>query len=76
MTSAADGTDPVVLIADAGPEAGLGHVSRSSAVAVALRCRGVDHRCYAYGADEPPHCDGVRWAPPDGRLPLTSGALR
>jgi UDP-2,4-diacetamido-2,4,6-trideoxy-beta-L-altropyranose hydrolase len=76
MTSGPDGTDLVVLIADAGPEAGLGHISRSSAVAVALGCRGVDHRCYAYGADEPLQCDGVPWAPlPGGRPPLTPGGV-
>src|SRR5438128_116790 len=54
---------PIVLVADAGKEAGLGHVSRSSAVAVALRCRGIETRCHAYGADEPFTRDGVDWIP-------------
>src|SRR5262249_41161851 len=58
-----------VLVADAGREAGLGHVARSSAVAVALRSRGVDTRCCASGASEPFGFDGVDWAP------LTSGEL-
>jgi UDP-2,4-diacetamido-2,4,6-trideoxy-beta-L-altropyranose hydrolase len=56
-------TGPVVLLADAGPEAGLGHLSRASALAVALDCRGVDRLCYAYGTDEPLECDGVHWLP-------------
>ena len=51
---------PVVLVADAGPHAGLGHISRSSALAVALSCRGIDPRCYAHGAEEPFERDGVR----------------
>jgi UDP-2,4-diacetamido-2,4,6-trideoxy-beta-L-altropyranose hydrolase len=53
----------VVLVADAGMEAGLGHISRSSAVAVALRSREIETRCYAYGAQEPIECDAVAWLP-------------
>ena len=49
------------LIADAGPTAGLGHLSRTGAVAVALRSRGVEIRCLAWGADEPIERDGLRW---------------
>jgi spore coat polysaccharide biosynthesis predicted glycosyltransferase SpsG len=55
--------EPVVILADAGPEAGLGHVSRSSALAVALRCRGIDSECYARGSEEPFDRDGIRWVP-------------
>ena len=49
------------LIADAGPAAGLGHLSRTGAVAVALRSRGVEVRCLAWGADDPVERDGLRW---------------
>jgi UDP-2,4-diacetamido-2,4,6-trideoxy-beta-L-altropyranose hydrolase len=52
-----------VLIADAGPEAGLGHLSRTGAVAVALRSRGAEVRCVAWGAGEPIHRDGLEWEP-------------
>jgi UDP-2,4-diacetamido-2,4,6-trideoxy-beta-L-altropyranose hydrolase len=60
---------PVVFVADAGEEAGLGHISRSSAVAVALECRGIETRCFAYGADQALTRDGVTW------LPLENGDL-
>lgn len=53
----------VTIVADAGREAGLGHVSRASAVAVALRCRGVDARYLAHGADAPFERDGIAWTP-------------
>ncbi|MDP9223602.1 MAG: hypothetical protein M3P18_07045, partial [Actinomycetota bacterium] len=53
--------DSVVFVADAGEEAGLGHISRSSAIAVALRCRGIDTRCHAYGVEKPLERDGVTW---------------
>lgn len=55
----------VALVADAGREAGLGHISRSSAIAVGLRCHGVETSCYAYGANEPFERDGVSWIPLD-----------
>jgi UDP-2,4-diacetamido-2,4,6-trideoxy-beta-L-altropyranose hydrolase len=54
---------PVVFVADAGKDAGLGHISRSSAVAVALRCRGITVRCFAHGISEPFERDGLEWAP-------------
>jgi spore coat polysaccharide biosynthesis predicted glycosyltransferase SpsG len=56
-------TRSVVFIADAGEEAGLGHVGRASAIAVALGCRGVETNCYAYGAQRPFKLDGVDWLP-------------
>jgi UDP-2,4-diacetamido-2,4,6-trideoxy-beta-L-altropyranose hydrolase len=59
----------VVLVADAGEDAGLGHVSRASAVAVALCCRGIKTRSLAFGVSEPFHCDGVAWVPLGGELP-------
>jgi spore coat polysaccharide biosynthesis predicted glycosyltransferase SpsG len=65
---------PVVIVADAGRQAGLGHISRSSAVAVALSRRGIETRCYAYGADEPFERDGVSWTRLDGDdLPASPG---
>jgi spore coat polysaccharide biosynthesis predicted glycosyltransferase SpsG len=53
----------VALVADGGPDAGLGHVSRCSALAVALRCRGVRTACLLNGSDEPLECDGISWTP-------------
>jgi spore coat polysaccharide biosynthesis predicted glycosyltransferase SpsG len=53
--------DRVVIVADAGKGAGLGHVARSSAIAVALRCREIEPRCYGYGAVEPFRFDGIDW---------------
>jgi UDP-2,4-diacetamido-2,4,6-trideoxy-beta-L-altropyranose hydrolase len=52
-----------LLVADAGPSAGLGHVSRSSAVAIALRTRGFTISCLAHGANAPLQVDGVVWDP-------------
>jgi spore coat polysaccharide biosynthesis predicted glycosyltransferase SpsG len=43
----------VVVVADGGPGAGLGHVGRSSAIAAALRARGLEVACHAYGAAAP-----------------------
>ena len=61
----------IALIADGAPGAGLGHLGRSSAVAVALRARGAEIAAYAYGAEEPRTVDGVTWepytAPPSAR---------
>jgi spore coat polysaccharide biosynthesis predicted glycosyltransferase SpsG len=51
----------VVFVADAGREAGLGHISRSSALAVAVRCRGAGVKCYAFGVDEDFERDGITW---------------
>jgi UDP-2,4-diacetamido-2,4,6-trideoxy-beta-L-altropyranose hydrolase len=65
-------TGPVVIIADAGPDAGLGHVSRSSALAVALRCRGIDSMSYARGAEKAFDRDGIRWSPTANDQPLES----
>jgi UDP-2,4-diacetamido-2,4,6-trideoxy-beta-L-altropyranose hydrolase len=51
------------VIADAGPSAGLGHLSRTGAVAAALRSRGIEVRCIAWGADGPIERDGLTWEP-------------
>lgn len=56
-------TKPVVLAADAHPGAGLGHLSRSSALACALAARGVPVRTLALGAQEAIEMDGLRWEP-------------
>ena len=58
-------SSPVVFVADAGEEAGLGHISRSSAIAVALECRGIATLCFAFGAKDAMTRDGVRWLPLD-----------
>lgn len=52
-----------VVVADGGSEGGLGHVARSSALAVALGRLGVGVRCLALGADGPLELDGVSWEP-------------
>lgn len=56
-------TRRAVIAADAGPEHGLGHLSRSSAVAVALRSRGFEVGCLGLGAAGPLVRDGVEWEP-------------
>jgi len=61
-----------LLVADAGPEDGLGHVSRLSAVAVALASRGIETRCRAYGGSRRLERDGVTWEPWSPESPLPS----
>jgi len=63
---------PVVFVADAGEGVGLGHISRSSALAVALRCRGIETHCFAYGAEHGFTRDGVRWLALDSAKLLDS----
>jgi spore coat polysaccharide biosynthesis predicted glycosyltransferase SpsG len=53
----------VVVVAQAGPAAGLGHLSRSSAVAAALAARGLEPDCRVAGSPEPLVRDGVAWSP-------------
>lgn len=53
----------VVLIADGGPDAGLGHISRCSALAVALRRRGVEVRSLSLGSQAPLERYGICWQP-------------
>jgi spore coat polysaccharide biosynthesis predicted glycosyltransferase SpsG len=56
-------TGVVSFVADAPPRTGLGHLSRCSAVALALRARGVATACYALGADTVLQRDGIEWTP-------------
>ena len=60
----------MTVVADAGERSGLGHLSRSTAVAVALRCHGVAVECLARGAGAAFERDGVRWAPLPEDVPL------
>lgn len=55
-------SEPVLAIADAWPEAGLGHIARSSAVAAGLRARGLSCACVAWGAEQRPH-SLLEWRP-------------
>ncbi len=52
----------VLVVADAGADAGLGHIARCSAIAVALRTRGLHCRCLAVGTDIPPRAV-IAWEP-------------
>lgn len=53
----------VVLIADGGADAGLGHLSRSSALALALQRRGARIRTVGFGLDSPIRRYGIAWQP-------------
>jgi spore coat polysaccharide biosynthesis predicted glycosyltransferase SpsG len=53
----------VVLIADGGAEAGLGHLSRCSALALGLRREGAAVRTLSFGLQEPIERYGVSWEP-------------
>jgi spore coat polysaccharide biosynthesis predicted glycosyltransferase SpsG len=55
----------VVMAADAAPEVGLGHLSRSSALAAVLRDRGAKVDAIGLGAPEPVERDGIAWEPGD-----------
>jgi spore coat polysaccharide biosynthesis predicted glycosyltransferase SpsG len=61
------GMGRLVAVADAMPDAGLGHLTRSSAVVAALRARGATVECVGHGARAARTVDGVRWTP--GALP-------
>ena len=56
----------IAVVADGGPQVGLGHLGRSSAVAVALRSRGLEVRAFAYGAEDVLTLDGIEWVPYSG----------
>lgn len=60
-------TRRVLFVADGGDESGLGHISRSSAVAVALGERGLLATCFANGMAAPFERDGIRWLPLEKR---------
>jgi UDP-2,4-diacetamido-2,4,6-trideoxy-beta-L-altropyranose hydrolase len=53
----------VAVVADAGPDVGLGHLARGSAVAAALTARGVEVACHGLGAEEALALDGLCWEP-------------
>jgi spore coat polysaccharide biosynthesis predicted glycosyltransferase SpsG len=55
----------VVVAADGGPASGLGHLSRSGAVAAALRAKGRSVACFALGASASIRHD-VEWQPAAG----------
>jgi spore coat polysaccharide biosynthesis predicted glycosyltransferase SpsG len=55
-----------LVLADGGPSAGQGHLSRSSSLVVALRARGVTARCVALGAEGLRERYGVTWEPEAG----------
>jgi UDP-2,4-diacetamido-2,4,6-trideoxy-beta-L-altropyranose hydrolase len=65
------------FVADAGRHAGLGHLSRSGAIAIALRSRGFDVSCLAHGADEALDRDGLTWTPVQdaAELPVEADVL-
>jgi spore coat polysaccharide biosynthesis predicted glycosyltransferase SpsG len=65
----------VAVVADADPGAGLGHLSRAGAVAVALGRKGAETNCYASGAEAPFERDGVPWKPLRGDLPFVDGGV-
>lgn len=64
-----------VVAADAGASAGLGHLARSSALAVALRGTGSEVVALCLGAAEPLTLDGVEWAPADDLGGLAGAAV-
>ncbi len=70
---ACGGGEEVLIVADAGPGAGLGHVARCSAIAAALRARGVESLRIAVGATQPPH-SLLSWecVPAADRIPASS----
>lgn len=65
-------TAPVLVIADAAPASGLGHLARCEAVAQAMRELGVHCMRYAFGS-----CDWPAWTcvPSIDQLPRDSAAL-
>src|SRR5829696_7113884 len=64
----------VALIADAAPDIGLGHLTRTGALATALRARGARVACHGLGARSAVERDGVTWEPlaPDDPAPAAS----
>lgn len=53
----------VGFVADAQPGTGLGHISRCSAIALALTCKGIEVDCHALGSNEGLVRDGIAWRP-------------
>lgn len=72
-----EGEVEVLVLADAGPRDGLGHVARSAAVAAGLGAQGLRCRCLALGAERSPR-SSVPWEPigaADGIPDLTPAVL-
>lgn len=68
---------PILIAADAGPTAGLGHLARSSALALALRALDVQVSCLALGAHSDLSMGGVNWLAGDiGELISPAARLR
>lgn len=51
------------MLADAAPEAGLGHLARSTGLAQALGAEGIEPVCLGLGASDPIERGGVSWKP-------------
>ncbi len=58
--------DRVVLIADVGADAGLGHLARTSALGAALLARSAKVSALGLGLPQPTERYGVRWLPAAG----------
>ena len=54
---------PVRLLAEAGPAAGMGHLARCSALARALRFRGIEIETLAVGLEHRAEIDDLVWLP-------------
>ena len=65
----------VVLIADAGAGAGLGHIARSSALGAALLERGAQISAFGLQLGTPTERYGVQWLPADGFSELSASAI-
>ncbi|MGH2870132.1 MAG: hypothetical protein ACRDNK_21500 [Solirubrobacteraceae bacterium] len=76
LSSAPRGPAPVLVVADGGAQASLGHLARCGAVAVALQGRGIPCRCVAVGSDAPaPSALAWEWVADADALPDTGVSL-
>ena len=66
----------VALIADAAPDVGLGHLTRTGAVAAALVARGRSVSCHGFGAARVIERDGLTWHPLEPGAPPPEAGLR
>jgi UDP-2,4-diacetamido-2,4,6-trideoxy-beta-L-altropyranose hydrolase len=74
MGEALSRSGEILVAADAGPDAGLGHVSRSGAIAASLVEGGHRVRCLGLGATVPLARDGIEWDPAE-RPPRWPGVM-
>lgn len=65
----------MLLVADGGVAAGLGHLQRSSVLAGAVAELGLETRCLAHGASEVITREGVTWEPVGDPAALAGEAL-